>query len=158
MLVVIIYCCYGGAHSSPIAAAVHVGKLSKDKQPTKEEIFNVRYYDKVDSQARGKILPVGVDDYGNQVFACGRGGEKRGIEQAIQSGILLAGGSTDQVLFVNTLPAVNLLMRIGGFLSRKLKWVWLGRPIVIIGSQKAFPRLVEIVEETKTKLSSRLEE
>ena len=50
---------------------------------------------------------MGVDEYGNQVYICGRGSERRAIEQAVLSGIRLAGGNVEQVLFVNTLTAVN---------------------------------------------------
>ncbi len=149
---IIVYCCYGGAHSSPIAAAIHLGKLNEDEIPSDTEIWNIHYYDKVDSRDRGRTLPVGHDKYGNEIYVCGRGSEKRGIEQAIRSGIHLAGGHIDDIVFVDTLPAVNHLMRIGGFLSRQLKWISWGRPLVIKGTQKAYPNLVTIVRELKAQL------
>ncbi|HHT36195.1 MAG TPA: DUF3189 family protein [Firmicutes bacterium] len=145
----IIYCCYGGAHSSPIAAAIHIGQLNSEQIPTASEIWNVQLYDRVESSDRGKVNFIGEDECGNRVYVCGRGSEKQGIEQAIKSGILLAGGSTDGLVFIDTLPAVNILMRIGGFMSRKLKWVRLGRPLVIKGTQLAFFDLVRIVTAAK---------
>lgn len=151
---IIVYCCYGGAHSSPIAAAIHLGELKEGKTPSEEEIWNIHYFDKVDSTDRGRALPVGTDTDGNEIYVCGRGGEKQGIENAIKSGIQLADGNVDGVMFVDTLPAVNNLMRIGGFLSRRLKWITLGRPLVIRGTQKAFPQLAQIANETKTKLKT----
>ena len=114
----IIYCCYGGAHSSPIAAAIHIGQLNSEQIPTASEIWNVQLYDRVESSDRGKVNFIGEDECGNRVYVCGRGSEKQGIEQAIKSGILLAGGSTDGLVFIDTLPAVNILMRIGGFMSQ----------------------------------------
>ncbi|NLY11892.1 MAG: DUF3189 family protein [Firmicutes bacterium] len=150
---IIIYWCYGGAHSSPIAAAIHVGKLPADRTPTVEQIESTLYYDQVDSQYRGRTLYVGEDEFNNKVYVCGRGSEKKGIEQAIRSGVTLAGGKVEDFLFVDTLPAVNNIMRLGGFLSRQLKWVSIGRPIVIRGTQKAFPQLVEIVTRTKEKFA-----
>ncbi|NLM25382.1 MAG: DUF3189 family protein [Firmicutes bacterium] len=151
---VIIYCCYGGSHSSPVAAAIHIGQLARSKIPTKAELLSVPYYDQGDSLERGIVKPMGVDEYGNQVYICGRGSERRAIEQAVLSGIRLAGGNVEQVLFVNTLTAVNFWMRIGGFLSRKLKLVSLGRPLVVIGTLRAFPQLVKIVEQTKSSLTN----
>lgn len=147
-LLVIIYCCYGGTHSSPTAAAIHLGLLSYDL-PSKADVLNVPYYDRVDSKERGRLMFIGKDQANNQVYVCGRGNEKIGIEQAIKSGIILEGGDVDQVIFVDTLPAVNVWMRIGGFLSRHLKWISVGRPLVIFGTRKAFPLLAQIVKETK---------
>lgn len=150
---VIIYCCYGGTHSSPIAAAVHLGQLDRNQVPTKADILAIPYYDQLDALDRGIVRLVGEDENGNSVYICGRGKEKRGIEQAIISGIKLAGGNWEQVIFINSLVAVNLLMRIGGFLSRKLKLVGIGRPLVVLGTQKAFPNLVKIVEKAKASLT-----
>lgn len=146
---VIIYCCYGGAHSSPIAAAIHIGILNSTEIPTAAQILAVCHYDKVESNDRGKVMFVGDDEYGNKIYVCGRGREKIGIKQAIESGILLAEGETDNFVFVDTLNAVNIYMRIGGFLSRRLKWIAVGRPLVIWGTQKAFWQLVQIVQKTK---------
>lgn len=146
---VIIYCCYGGAHSSPIAAAIHIGILNSTEIPTAAQILAVCHYDKVESNDRGKVMFVGDDEYGNKIYVCGRGREKIGIKQAIESGILLAKGETDDFVFVDTLNAVNIYMRIGGFLSRRLKWIAVGRPLVIWGTQKAFWQLVQIVQKTK---------
>jgi len=149
---IVIYFCYGGAHSSPIASAIHLGILDSAKTPTKEQVWNVQYFDKVDSSDRGRVFPVGTDQSGNEIYVCGRGSEKRGIEQAVRSGMSLAGRGSADVLFVDTLPAVNNLMRVGGFLSRQLKWTAIGRPLVISGVQRAFPSLVEIVLKTKAKI------
>lgn len=146
---VIIYYCYGGAHSSPIAAAIHIGVLKPTEMPSAAQILAVCHYDKVESSDRGKVMYVGNDEYGNKVYVCGRGRDKIGIKQAIESGIVLAKGKINDFVFVDTLNAVNLFMRIGGFLSRRIKWIAVGRPLVIWGTQKAFWQLVEIVQETK---------
>ncbi len=147
----IIYCCYGGAHSSPIAAAIHTGILKPTEIPSAQQIMDVHHYDRTKSSQRGKVLYAGEDEWGNKVYVCGRGKDKKGIKQAIKSGISLAEGQLEDYLFVDTLSAVNLMMRIGGFLSRRLKWVKVGRPLVVRGTQKAFFKLATIVEKTKEK-------
>lgn len=43
-------------------------------------------------------------------------------------------------------------MKIGGFTSRQLKWVWFGRPIVTYGSIKAYMNIVNIVKGVKSNL------
>jgi hypothetical protein len=149
----VIYYCYGGTHSSPIAAALHTGLLSPDRLATKAELEALPWFDKVSADQRGKLLLVGRDESGNHVYVCGRGTEKRGITQAIISGFALAGGDPDSLYFVDTLPAVNVLMRIGGYLSRRLHLVWLGRPLAVRGAQLAFPKLVRIVREAQHQLA-----
>lgn len=63
--------------------------------------------------------------------------------------VRLLGHIPDSVQIVNTLPAVNTLMKIGGFSSRALKLVFFGRPIVLRGTLKTYPNLIEIVKSTK---------
>ncbi|NMB24139.1 MAG: DUF3189 family protein [Firmicutes bacterium] len=150
----VIYACYGGAHSSPLAAAIHLGRIQGDPLPSLEDIANVLYFDIVDGEDRGRVFPVGVDEYGNEIFVLGRGSRALPIEQAVKSGFILAGADPRQLLFVNSLRAVNWEMRIGGFLSRRLRLVALGRPLVTRGARRAYPRLVEIVNETKQYLNA----
>lgn len=150
----VIYACYGGAHSSPLAAAIHLGRIKGDPWPSLEDIANVLYFDIVDGEDRGRVFPVGIDEYGNEVFVLGRGRNALPIEQAVRSGYILAGADPRQLLFVDSLKAVNWQMRIGGFLSRRLRLISLGRPLVTRGSRRAYPRLVEIVNETKQRLEA----
>ena len=42
----IIYHCYGGSHSSVIAAALHLGLLAKDRIPNETELMAIPYFDK----------------------------------------------------------------------------------------------------------------
>ena len=98
----VIYYCYGGTHSSPIAAALHTGLLSPDRLATKAELEALPWFDKVSADQQGKLLLVGRDESGNHVYVCGRG-QKSGITQAIISGFALAGGDPDSLYFVDTL-------------------------------------------------------
>lgn len=146
----IIYTCYGGAHSSPMAAAIHLGRLSGDPLPSLKAIQNLLYFDIIDGKDQGRVFPVGTDEFGNSVYILGRGSHERSILQAVKSGYVLAGGDPRQLLFVNTLKAVNWQMRIGGFLSRRLGLVSIGRPFVTRGARRAYPKLAQIVAVTKT--------
>ena len=44
---------------------------------------------------------------------------------------------------------INLLMKIGGFSSRRLHLVSFGRPIVTRGTQKAYPNILKLVQFVK---------
>ena len=147
----IIYACYGGAHTSPVAAAIHLGKLKGKPLPSLEEILDIQYFDLLAVGDRGRVFPVGIDEFGNQVCILGRGSRELPILQAVKSGYLLAGGNPRQIVFVNSLKAVNWQMRVGGFLSRRLGLVSLGRFLAAAGARRAYPKLADIVAATKAK-------
>jgi hypothetical protein len=54
-----------------------------------------------------------------------------------------------EILLLNTSPLVNLAMRLGGFISRRLGLALPGRPVVIRGTRSAYRRLVDFVEQNR---------
>jgi hypothetical protein len=151
--VLVIYYCYGGTHSSPVAAALHTGLLPAERIPTRKELLQLPWFDRIQTDQRGQLFFVGKDQAGNAIYICGRGKERDGIAQAIKSGFSLSGGDSQELFFVDTMPAVNLVMRVGGYLSRRLGLVALGRPLAILGAQLAFPQLLRIVQAAKGELA-----
>lgn len=145
----IIYHCVGGAHSSPIASAIHLGLLPMERRPTVEEILSVPFFDTLNKKDQGRIILRGIDEFNNKVFTLSRQFVPHLVLPAIKDAWELAGGKREELLIVNTMPAVTLLMKIGGFSSRRLKLVSLGRPVVAKGVQLAYDNLVEIVQNTK---------
>ncbi len=148
----IIYHCVGGTHSSAVASAVHLGFLPIDRIPEKEEILNIPYFDTLDKQDQGKIILRGIDDRKNKVFTLSRQFSPQLVIPAIKDAFELGGGDRSKLIVVNTMPAVNTLMKIGGFTSRRLNFPAFGRPIVALGSVKAYPDIIKIVKSTKKML------
>lgn len=148
-VVKIIYDDYGGAHSTPVAAALHLGIISSNRLPSNDQLLALPLFDRVIKDYHGCVVFMGTDPEGHDVYVLGRGPSGVAMERAVASGVALAGGDGAGVLFVETLTYVNLWMRIGGFLSRALGWVAIGRPIVLYGTRKAFPHLVRLVARTK---------
>lgn len=144
----IVYHCFGGAHSSPVAAAIHVGLLPRDRVPPAQAIRTVPYFDATPPGRWGCLLPVGRDVHGHAVYVMGHGPHGPVAVQALQAGYHLAGGDPSGLVLVDTLRCVNVWMRLGGYLSRRLGLVRLGRPLVIWGTKKAYPRLAALVQET----------
>lgn len=145
----VVYTCYGGAHSSPVAAALHLGLLPRDRPPSAAQLLAVPLFDRTERQDFGKLQHVGVDGAGNRVYVLGRGTRGRSVLRALACGAYLAGLDPLDLVFVDTLVTVNLWMRIGGFLSRRLGWVPLGRPLVIFGTRRAFRAIVRLVEQAE---------
>jgi hypothetical protein len=144
----IIYHCFGGAHSSVTAAALHLGLLPRDRRPTLEELMAIPYFDNTDNSHFGSIRFMGLDEYKNAVYVLGK--KSLGDRYTnILHGTAEILGVRHQVLAVNTMPHVNWVMKIGGFISRRAGMVILGRPLVGIGTQKAYSALVNLVEITR---------
>ena len=110
----IVYSCYGGAHSSQVAAAIHLGLLPVDRIPRPDEILALPRFDRVTDEERGIVEYAGKDEEGHEVYVMGRGPGLQVVERAFRSGFWVGGGEPDQLLFVNTLTTVNLAMRVGG--------------------------------------------
>lgn len=148
----IIYHCVGGAHSSPIAAAIHLNMLPMDHIPSKYDLLNIPFYDTLEKTDIGKIIYRGTDEFGNKVYTLSRQFVPHLVIPSIRDMWHILGKKQKDLFIVDTLPCVNWLMRIGGFSSRRLKWVHFGRPIVTMGTLSAYKDIVKVVEETKKKL------
>lgn len=153
---VIIYTCYGGTHSSPVAAAIHLGMLPRQTLPTREQLLALPLFDKALPADRGRLVAVGTDKLGNSVYVLGRGRARAEVmHNAIVSGLTLAGRGDQSVYVVDTLPCVNFSMRVGGFLSRGINFVRAGRPVVAYGTRRAYERLVRLVETVEGHIRAR---
>ncbi len=144
-----IYHCYGGSHSSVTAAAIHLGFLNKDKKPKPEDLMGLPFFDKQTDKDHGLIKLMGKDEQGNEVYICGCRSLGSKMEAPLKQFAEVMKLQDNNVIFVDTLKGVNNLMRLGGYISRKLRLVSIGRPIVLIGTIKSFNKFVEIVEDVK---------
>lgn len=146
----VIYFDYGGSHSSVVAANIHAGKLDSPETPPIEEIINLPYFDKTTQDDFGKIRKVGTDAEGNDIHVLGT---KNGNSGGLLTSLIEAQNLTKKFRFVDTMPYVNMWLRIGGWLSRGLSLPFLGRPLIRIGINKAYPKLKTLVREAgKTRL------
>lgn len=148
----VIYHCYGGAHSSVVSAAIHLGLLRRDRLPSKENLLEIPSFDQSEAKDRGQLLFYGRDYRGVEVYAIGMGGGSRVLKRTLYSFFREEGILEDRLLLVHTLSQVNLCTRVGGFLSRGLGWVSLGRPLVIRGILTSYGRFVDLVEEVEERI------
>ena len=145
----IIYHCFGGTHSSITAAAIHLGWLPGDKIPPARRFMELPYYDKRDGWDRGEIVFMGTDEKGHEIYAVGRGSESKVLINLIDDLASLLEIPAGSYRLVNVMKQVNLLMKLGGFTSRRLKAVKLGRPVVVAGTRLAFPAIKDLVDRIK---------
>lgn len=145
----IIYHCFGGAHSSVIAAAIHLNQLSATQKPLPADILKCAYFDEVPTEKQGVIHYLGKDEKGNDIYNMGCGGAGAIMEKALPDILKIYGKDSQDLYMVNTLGCVNSLMRLGGYISRRLRLVNIGRPLVLKGSIMAYPSLLELVTKVK---------
>lgn len=142
----IFYCCYGRAHSSVVAAAIHLEILSPG---TPRDIVKLQHFDQATAEDLGVPKLIGTDPDGNQIFILGRGAAGALVEEAIKSIFSLAGIDAHDILFVDLQPHLNFCTRLGGFLSRRLGFVYLGRRLAALGIWRALKRIKECVQQAK---------
>lgn len=153
----VVYTCYGGTHSSPVAAAIHLGRLPRDRVPSSGELLAVPGFDRAEGDCRGRLVPVGADRWGNPVYVLPRGALSLMVVHRLLSGALAMAGRDDMpVLLVDTLACLNWPMRVGGFLSRRLHLVPAGRPLVTWGTRRAYHCLVGLVEQVEAVLAGQM--
>mgnify|MGYP001196744512 CR=1 FL=1 len=144
----IIYHCFGGAHSSVTAAAIHLGWLATSKKPTFEELLQIPYFEVQIGADHGIFRYMGEDEKQNKVFILGRRNLKDNFEK-LTYGLAKIYGRKEDFLLIDTMPYVNWKMVIGGSLSRGLEAPKLGRKIVLQGVQDSFFKYVAFVEQIK---------
>lgn len=143
-----IYNCFGGTHSSPLAAAYHLNKLPKDRKPTESEVKNVDLFNKLKPKDGGKLYYHGEDENGDQVYTVARRYTKN-VNAAIESLGMLLLNNEDKIILSNTSPTVPLAMTLGGFTSRFLKIDFIGVPLLVLGARQTYINLIKLVENTK---------
>jgi hypothetical protein len=149
-IMIYIYYDFGGTHSSSIAAAIHLKLIPADRVPGKADVINVPMFDKLSFQDRAKIVYRGTDNEGNKVFTLGYGIHKKMVF-CLQNAIYMLHqqyGFNERMVLSSTAPTVPLSMTFGGFFSKVLKLVFIGRPLLIKGARKNFKKMAKLVEIT----------
>lgn len=145
----IFYYCYGSAHSSVVAASIHLGFLPADRVPRPDEFRKLPHYDRTNSFEIGTPFFMGKDEYGSEIFIIGMTSQRELVKKAIVSFLKHSGVNTCDLMMVDTLRNVNLKTKIGGFMSRRLGLVKLGRPLTIQGIREKYFEFVQLVDSVK---------
>ncbi len=150
---IIIYHCYGGAHSSVLSAAIHIGLLPNDRKPGKRDILQIPYFDKTTSNQIGIPFYYGNDVYNNRIYIQGMGGSDKVVKQLLKDLMEKYNIPEEDVIIVDTLKNVNILVRIGGFLSRGMGLVFPGRILTVLGLRLNYSKFINTVSRVKAKIA-----
>jgi len=142
----VLYHCFGGAHTSVVAGAIHLGLLPE--RPSWRQVAAFPLFDRTATRDRGWPLYLGTDDRGRRVYAMGRGRDTRGTALVLE-GLLRALQLDGRVTHHDTLACAGPLTKLGGYLSRRLGLVRPGRTLAALGVTRDIPRLLRVVEEAR---------
>lgn len=156
-VMIVVYHDVGGTHSSATAANIHINRLPMDRVPNKNELLKLPTFDKLMKCERGHLMYIGEDEFGNKVYTLMRDYRPELVVPAIADMYALVHGSTKGLYLVNTSPAVNNWMKVGGFSSRRAGLVTFGRPIVTHGTIKTYFNLVKMVKDIKGQIRQDVE-
>lgn len=149
----IIYHCFGGTHSSVTAAAAHLGMLPTDRLPRPADLLAVPFFDTRENDDHGEIKLMGVDDSGNEVYFVGQRGAPQILENVIFGLARHFNIPSRDFKLVNVMYKVNVSMKIGGTISRRLGWIAAGRPLVTWGTVRAYIKIINLVRKIKAEES-----
>lgn len=115
-------------------------------------MFKLPLFDTQDGVDQGKLYFYGFDENGNQVYVIGRNRDMEALY------LIFCGAgngeAADGVLLVNALPCVPFLLRIGGFISRRLKLPRLGRPLLRAGLRQGYRCVSDLVYRVKAEIAA----
>lgn len=148
----VIYNCYGGTHTSVMAAALHLGIFKEEQFPRPGKLLACPYFDKVEKKDVGKIYYMGRDEKGHEVYVMGCFSAGALVARVLGEFGRIMKINMEEVLFVSTLPCLNILIRAGGILSRRLRLVTLGRQLLIPGCRISYSKIKKVVREAKKAL------
>jgi hypothetical protein len=151
----LFYYCYGSAHSSVSAANLHLGHLPLDRRPAVSEIIHQPLFDRCQDWEVGEPRHMGTDEAGNDIYIIGLAGGKREMAQALLDFLAAEGVETAGVRFEDVLQHAGVLMRIGGYSSRRLGLVGFGRPLCAVGVWLKYRLFAEHVRRVKHEIAAR---
>lgn len=148
-----IYSCFGGTHTSPVAAALHLGLLPRGRPFTLEALEALPPFDRLTLRDLGRLLVWGRDAHGLQVATIGHGGWLNPIRTAVSATLAATGTPPGQVHWVDCYDLLTPSLRLGGFLSRSLGLSRAGRFLLLRGLEQIRVPLERRVEAVLQQLS-----
>ncbi|MEW5784761.1 MAG: DUF3189 family protein [Bacillota bacterium] len=144
---IIIFQCYGGTHTSVTAASIYTGLLPRGRRPTDRELIALPYFDRLCKSKIGYLHYIGADRQGHRVFTLGSGSWGLQVRAIITAYLSHVQPSGLRVALIDCSGSLTMPIRLGGFLSRRLGLVAVGRPLVSFGIRTAYRSLLSRVSD-----------
>ena len=127
-----------------------------DRIPNEEEILSLPTFDKITKAGYGRLIYIGTDEFGAEVYTLCRKLSKKYVIPAISDMYQILNGDMNGFFLADTSPTVTNLLRLGGISSRVFGLVSFGRPIAAKGTLQGYTRMVDLVKTTKEYMSKHI--
>lgn len=146
----IIYLCPTGLHTALVAAGLHLGRLPAEKAPAGDEIIGLSREYHRPGHKLGKPVFVGRDEAGHDVFTIGVASEHVMLKKAVVDLLeRVYGINRHDFQVVDVALLANRWVRLGNFLSTRMKLYRAGDRLCAYGIRKRYKDIWSIVEEVK---------
>jgi hypothetical protein len=129
-----------------------MGLLDAQSLPTVHELVCLPGFDTVLTTDLGMISSYGVDELGNRIFTVSLGPRRHIARAALHTLLQERIPESEDYILVDCLRCIHWTTRIGGFLSRQLGLIAVGRPLAAFGLKKNFACFVAMVREVRSLL------
>ena len=139
-----------------LAGAIHTGSLPIGKKPGgsfwRLPFLNFKENGEGQDNGAGKILSLGKDSQGNDVYALSVKGERGMIYRLVESFLGMYEIKESELSLIDSGVRDNLYLLAGSFFCRSNYLAPLGRYLTSIGVKKHYGRLSQLVSEITTGL------
>lgn len=97
------------------------------------EILSLPHFDCLPAADLGRVFRYGRDAANNNIYIASLGPDRKATSSALRLFFVAAGLNEEHLLIVDALQCVTAPIRVGGFLSRRLGLICLGRPLCAYG-------------------------
>jgi hypothetical protein len=125
-----------------------LGQLKPEEIPSSEELMALTLFDRQTKDGHGQLHFFGFDERKDEIYSVGCRNVGLAVAKVLGK-VKEMVGTEEELIFIDTLHCVNMKMRLGGYISRRLGLIKIGRPVVLSGTQEAYPKLVELVQRVK---------
>lgn len=150
----IIYHDVGGTYGSIIAAAIHLKRLPLNQIPQKSDLEKLISTTEFQPGPDGRLRFHGKDSSGHQVYSLGRQYAPAMFHHAFISILTISKTDPKELVYTDTMQAVNLMMILGGRYAKRAGLSSLGKPLLTAGILRAYPQISSIVWKTLIKTES----
>lgn len=142
----VVYYGIGNSFSGSMAAKIHLNQLPQHKPDEHQLKSLLPAFLELEERAFGRLIYIGSDSHGNQVFLLNVGAAETIILPAFKSVFDLLQISQEQVILVDLTTVNNSLFYIGRFLY-KIKLKVPGLTLMALGINKLYDTLNAMLED-----------
>lgn len=136
-----------------LAGAIHTGNLPLERDPTSREIWNQQFMNTRKTE-EGKIIPLGKDEWENEIYALSVKGERGMPFRLVSSFLSMHKIPEDKLSLIDTGLRDNLFIAAGKILIKIKIFIPLGKYLTFLGVKKCYPTLSKLVFDIRSGLAN----